>query len=72
MPKGKDFCSLDEAVAENMATAKKLMTALEMMAETGEVFGRDHFRTLILDTANANIRYMRVLSAEVDTLRARA
>lgn len=68
MPQGKDFTSLEQAKSENLATAKKMISALEMMEQTGEVFGREFFRGLLLDTANANIRYIETLTKRVAEL----
>ncbi|MGE5623498.1 MAG: hypothetical protein ACM3UP_00575 [Methanocella sp.] len=58
MPRGRDFASAQEAHDENLATAKKVITALELMRDTGEMFGHEFFRKLLLDTANANIRFL--------------
>lgn len=70
MPHGRDFESVEQARAENLATAKKMISALEMMEQTGQVFGREFFRGLLLDTANANIRYIEALTARIAELEA--
>jgi hypothetical protein len=70
MTRGKDYTSLDEARGENLATAKKVIGAWEMMEDTGQVFGRAFFRTLLLDSANANIRFMEAQDAKINALEA--
>jgi hypothetical protein len=70
MTRGKDYTSLDEARGENLGTAKKVISAFEMAEETGQPFGRAFFRTLLLDFANANIRFMEAQDAKIKALEA--